>query len=170
MGATQDNGAAEQKDILEHAEFVLAKRTEDNTQYRVQILTREENSCTVMFYDYGNTDSMVRSNIVLKPCKIPAADLKDENIESQPTEVTSSHETQLQKIIEPVKELIELEDDLKEGDLVLAKWAEDRTWYTAQIKSTALDTVTVLFYDYGNADIVDKASIVTRSLTSLPLI
>ena len=63
-----------------------------------------------------------------------------------------------------------MEDDLKEGDLVLAKWAEDRTWYTAQIKSTALDTVTVLFYDYGNADIVDKASIVTRSLTSLPLI
>jgi len=55
-----------------------------------------------------------------------------------------------------------LEDDLKEGDLVLAKWAEDRTWYRAQIQSTALDTVTVLFYDYGNADIVDKASIVYK--------
>ena len=31
MGAAQDNGAAEQKDIHEHAEFVLAKWTEDNT-------------------------------------------------------------------------------------------------------------------------------------------
>ena len=174
MGAAHDNGAAEQKDILEHAEFVLARWTEDNTWYRAQILTREENSCTVMFYDYGNTDSVARSNIVLTPCKIPAADLKDENIEIQPTdlvldtvssEVTSSHETQVEKIIDPVKELVELEahtHDLKEGDLVLAKWTEDKTWYRAQIQSTALDKVTVLFYDYGNADIVDKASIVHK--------
>ena len=174
MGAAHDNGAAEQKDILEHAEFVLARWTEDNTWYRAQILTREENSCTVMFYDYGNTDSVARSNIVLTPCKIPAADLKDENIEIQPTdlvldivssEVTSSHETQLEKIIDPVKELVELEahtHDLKEGDLVLAKWTEDKTWYRAQIQSTALDKVTVLFYDYGNADIVHKASIVHK--------
>ena len=174
MAAAQDIGATEEKDILEHVEFVLAKWTEDNTWYRAQILTREANSCTVIFYDYGNADSVARSNIVLTASNIPAADPKDENIESQPTdivldivpsEVISSHETQLEKIIDPSKEHIELESqtyDLKEGDLVLAKWTEDSTWYRAQIQSTALDTVTVLFYDYGNADIVDKASIVHK--------
>ncbi|KAL3869617.1 hypothetical protein ACJMK2_042282 [Sinanodonta woodiana] len=51
-------------------------------------------------------------------------------------------------------------DMVKEGDLVVALYAEDESWYRARVVSVASEQeVEVFFMDYGNSEIVSKDSL-----------
>ncbi|KAK3602033.1 hypothetical protein CHS0354_015024 [Potamilus streckersoni] len=51
-------------------------------------------------------------------------------------------------------------DKVQEGDLVMALYAEDESWYRAKVISVASDQeVEVFFMDYGNSEIVPKDSL-----------
>ena len=53
----------------------------------------------------------------------------------------------------------------KVGERVLAKWSEDGIWYNAEILSKSNDGFNVLFYDYGNEELVEN---IIKTVSDIP--
>lgn len=62
-------------------------------------------------------------------------------------------------------------DTVSEGILVAALYCEDEAWYRASVISCDNNTVTVIFIDHGNTQIMEKSNLrrLSSEFCSLPI-
>ena len=135
-----------QNTMFQVGETVIAKWSEDNVWYNATVEALADDNITVLFTDYGNTDVVTASNIVMTRDKIPAGEEVDVNVpdikvKGQATSNKSSYVTNN-----------DISSQLKVNDEVIARWSDDNVWYNAKILSinTKDNKATVVFTDYGN--------------------
>ena len=145
----------------------MAKWSDDDIWYNATILDVQESEAQVRFDDYGNEATEVFARLVRDSSEIPASDA--ENIDECVTisSTTASSRSGLikeEKVTEANNSTFQEEvHQLQVGDLVFAKWDEDKIWYNAKIQKIDEEIVEVVFVDYGNEDEVRQSDIVKLS-------
>ena len=140
---------------------VIAKWS-DNVWYNAKILKVSSQEVEVEFSDYGNTDTVLFENILSESQEIPSSDDVDENVKiSRPSEqIPNSVASDANPPHLAPDPGSTSPDDVKIGDKLFAKWAEDQLWYNATVIRVEYKSVEVLFDDYGNTDVVELTNIV----------
>merc|ERR1719318_2034900 len=137
-------------------DFVIAKWNEDEVWYNAKIDEVRAERVGVTFIDYGNEDEVNIDNIVKLRSEIPRGDEVDENV----IEI-DNNSPEIKNVDEGVKKLFQI------GDVVVAKWSEDSTWYNAKVEAVNDDEYSVLFIDYGNS-VTAKHAEVLKSAVDIP--
>merc|ERR1719318_15995 len=129
-------------------DLVIAKWNEDEVWYNAKIDEMGAEKVGVTFVDYGNEDEVNIDNIVKLRSEIPRGDEVDENV----IEI-DNNSPEIKNVDEGVKKLFQV------GDVVVAKWSEDSTWYNAKVEVVNGDEYSVLFTDYGNSATAKHAEV-----------
>ena len=125
--------------VYKVGEKVLAKWSDDDVWYNATVLRVTGSEAQVRFDDYGNEATEDLYRIVRDSSDIPASDADniDECVVISATSVTSNvddvknnekNEPNSSASLHQVSVL-----QLQVGELVFAKWDEDKTWYNAKI-------------------------------------
>ena len=119
----------------------FAKWSEDGVWYNATVENIEDGKFHVTFSDYGNGDQVDQNDLRLYCKDIPPKEELDENV-PLPDVVA----------VEKSSEVIETSSSktFSVGDIVLAKWSEDDTWYWAKVLTVSGSKASVNFVDYGN--------------------
>ena len=59
-------------------------------------------------------------------------------------------------------------NDVSIGDVILAQYSEDMSWYRARVKETTKNSVMVLFVDFGNCEETKTLHEISADFSSLP--
>ena len=102
-----------------------------------------DGACEVIFLDYGNTDKVKPGDIVVTAKDIPEGEERDKCVDPGPGQ---DH---------PERKL-----EVEVGQLVIARWSEDKVWYRAKILEVGQGSLQVVFTDYGNEEKVEEKNIV----------
>ena len=102
-----------------------------------------DGACEVLFLDYGNDDKVKPGDIVVTAKDIPEGEERDKCVDPGPGQ---DH---------PERKL-----EVEVGQLVIARWSEDKVWYRAKILEVGQGSLQVLFTDYGNEEKVEEKNIV----------
>merc|ERR1719470_222440 len=137
-------------------DFVIAKWNEDEVWYNAKIDEVGAERVGVTFIDYGNEDEVNIDKIVKLRSEIPRGDEVDENV----IEI-DDNSPEIKKVDEGVKKLFQV------GDVVVAKWSEDSTWYNPKVEAVNDDEYSVLFTDYGNSATAKHAEVL-KSAVDIP--
>ena len=156
---------SEIKDVTESfkvGDKVIAKWLEDGIWYNAEIMSKSDDGFQVLFCDYGNEE--IVKDIVKTVSGIPSSETIDECVDISIAMESKSKEIVDTKKLEYSESPIIL-SNFQVGDICIAKWEDDQTWYNAKILDIGGHSVNVCFVDYGNEDSVTS---IVRSVSELP--
>ena len=109
--------------LQKQGNHVFGKWGEDQTWYRAIVTSLSADKVSVLFIDYGNTDTVDLNSVHLDSSGIPELEEKDENVYLGFSNVSGSSTDQCS----PTSHLNQQMHSYKVGDKVFAQWSEDVT-------------------------------------------